>query len=112
MEQIAWEDFQKIDMRVGTVVDVQDFPEARRPAYKVKVDFGPEIGIKKSSAQITANHSKTDLLGRQVICVVNFKPKQIANYFSEILITGVADEAGNIVLATPESQVPNGGKLH
>lgn len=107
---ISWEDFEKIEMRVGTVVEVDDFPEARRPAYKVKVDLG-DVGIKKSSAQITNLYSKDDLLGKQVLCVCNFPPKQVGPYLSEVLITGFYNEDKKVVLATVERKVPNGSRL-
>ncbi|MDB5260855.1 MAG: tRNA-binding protein [Adhaeribacter sp.] len=110
-EYIEWPEFEKVDIRAGTIVDVQDFKEARRPAYKIKVDLGPELGIKKSSAQLTVNYTKEALLGQQVICVVNFKPKQIANFISEILITGFPDANQAIILAQPAVPIPNGGKL-
>ena len=112
MEYIEWADFEKIDIRVGTIVEVSDFPEARKPAFKVKVDLGPELGIKKSSAQITSNYTKEALVGQQVICITNFKPKQIGKYLSEILITGFPDNQGQVVLAQPSLPVPNGGKLY
>ncbi|GEO05814.1 tRNA-binding protein [Adhaeribacter aerolatus] len=111
MEYIEWAEFEKVALRVGTIVEVTDFTEARKPAYKIKVDLGPELGIKKSSAQVTANYTKEALLGKQVICVTNFKPKQIANYVSEVLITGFPDAQGNVVLAQPASPVANGAKL-
>ncbi|WP_026464739.1 tRNA-binding protein [Adhaeribacter aquaticus] len=111
MNNIDWSDFEKIDIRVGTIIEVQPFPEARKPAYKIKVDLGPELGIKKSSAQITVNYSAAELLGRQVVCVVNFKPKQVANFVSEILITGFPDSNNNIVLTQPGLPVPNGSRL-
>lgn len=111
METITWADFAKVELRVGTVIEVQDFPEARKPAYIILVDFGPEIGLKKSSAQITALYQKEDLVGRQVIGVVNFPPKQIGPHRSECLITGFADVDGAVVLAMPERPVANGSKL-
>ncbi len=110
MEEISWSDFEKVELRVGTVIEVKDFPEARKPAYKIKVDFG-EFGIKKSSAQITAHYSKEDLLGKQVVAVINFPVKQIGPSKSECLITGFYREDGSVVLAIPEREVPNGAKL-
>ncbi|MBS0626502.1 MAG: tRNA-binding protein [Verrucomicrobia bacterium] len=109
---IQWEDFQKVDIRVGTVVEVEDFPEARKPAYKLKIDFGDPIGVKRSSAQITALYRKEDLLGKQVIAVVNFPPKQIGKFFSEVLTLGLSDGSGQIVLLQPTQPVPNGERLH
>lgn len=111
MEEISWADFEKVELRVGTIVEVDDFPKARKPAYQLTVDFGAEIGIRRSSAQITAHYDKGTLLGRQVIAVVNFPKKQIANFMSECLVTGLADENGDIVLASVERPVPNGSKL-
>ncbi len=109
-ETISWEDFSKIDMRVGTIIDVTDFPMARNPAYQVTIDFGSDLGLKKSSAQITNLYSKEDLLGKQVTAVVNFPKKQIANFMSECLILG-AVEGKDVVLLQPESSVPNGLKI-
>lgn len=111
MKQITWQEFEQIELRAGTIIAVEDFPEAQKPAYKITVDFGPEIGIKKSSAQLTQLYSKEQLLGRQIVGVVNFPPKQIGPMRSEILITGFYKEAGAVVLAIPERQVPNGAKL-
>ncbi|EAR00212.1 tRNA-binding protein [Maribacter sp. HTCC2170] len=109
-ETINWADFSKIDMRVGTIIEVLDFPEARNPAYQVKIDFGAEIGIKKSSAQITSLYEKEKLLGRQIIAVINFPKKQIASFMSECLILG-AVEGKDVVLLQPESSVTNGLKI-
>lgn len=110
MEQISWNDFAKLELRAGTIIEVQDFPEARKPAYKLTIDFG-ELGTRRSSAQITELYSKDELIGRQVICVVNFPPKQIGPFVSQCLITGFADERGRVVLAQPERKLPNGSKL-
>lgn len=110
MTDITWADFEKVELRVGTILEVHSFPEARKPAYKLTIDFG-EYGIKNSSAQITEHYSKGELIGRQVLCVVNFPKKQIANFFSECLTTGVPDENGKVVLLSPSARVPNGVKL-
>jgi len=111
MDEISWNDFEKVEIRVGTVVQVDDFPEARKPAYILRVDFGPEIGIRKSSAQLTQIYDKAELLGRQVVGVVNFPAKQIGPIRSECLVTGFYREDGNVVLVVPEREVPNGAKL-
>lgn len=108
---ITWEEFEKVELRIGTIVDVQEFPEARRPAYKIKVDLGPELGVKKSSAQVTENYQKEDILGMQVVCVCNFPPKQVGPYMSEVLVTGFYNEDNKVVLATVERKVPNGSRL-
>ena len=108
---ISYADFQRVDIRVGRIVEVQDFPEARKPAYKLRIDFGPTIGIKKSSAQTTTLYSKADLLNRLVVAVVNFPPKQIGPYMSEVLTLGVPDPAGEVVLLSPERDVPLGGRM-
>lgn len=110
MEQIQWSDFEKVELRAGTVLEVLDFPQARKPAYQLKVDFG-ELGTKWSSAQITKHYTKTELIGRQIIGVVNFPVKQIANFRSEFLVTGFADAQGEIILASIERRVPNGSAL-
>ena len=111
METIDWNDFEKVELRVGTIVEVEDFPEARKPAYKLKIDFGDEIGLRKSSAQITDIYAKENLLGRQIVAVVNFPAKQIGPVRSECLVTGFHREDGAVVLARPDSEVPNGAKL-
>jgi len=110
MQTITWADFEKVELRAGTILEVQDFPKARKPAYQLKVDFG-EMGIKWSSAQITKHYTKEELVGRQILGVVNFPEKQIANFMSQFLVTGLADENGDIVLTTVERPVPNGSKL-
>ncbi|PRY15420.1 tRNA-binding protein [Pontibacter ummariensis] len=107
---ISWEHFEQTDIRVGTIVEALDFPEARRPAYQLVVDLGP-LGLKKSSAQITKRYTKEELVGRQVLCVTNLGKKQIGKFMSEVLVTGFEDENGDIVLAQPASKVPDGSKL-
>jgi tRNA-binding protein len=111
MDAITWADFEKVDLRVGTIVDVKDFPEARKPAYKLTVDFGSEIGIRHSSAQITDLYTKENLIGKQVVAVVNFPPKQIGPFISECLVTGFHREGVCVVLAVPDGPVPNGTRL-
>ena len=111
MKYIEWSDFQKVDIRVGTIIDVKDFPEARNPAYKLKVDFGDEIGVKKTSAQIVDLYSKEDLLNKQVLAVVNFPPKQIGPFMSECLVTGLHRSDGSVVLSSVDMKLPNGAKL-
>lgn len=110
MDTISWADFERVELRVGTITEVKDFPEARKPAYKLTIDFG-EFGIRRSSAQITDLYTKEQLVGRQVLAVTNFPKKQIANFFSECLTTGVPDESGRVVLLSPDSMVPNGARL-
>lgn len=108
--QISWQDFEAVEIRVGTIVEAQEFPEARKPAYKLKIDFG-EFGIKRSSAQITAIYTAADLVGKQVIAVINFPPKQISSFMSECLVTGFVQQDGSVVLAVPDKPVSNGLRL-
>jgi len=110
MKEITWSDFEKVDMRVGTIIEVNDFPKARKPAYQLKVDFGAEIGIRKTSAQITKRYTKEDLLGKQTVAVVNFPKKQIANFMSECLVMGAVD-GDEITLIQPEAQIENGLRI-
>jgi tRNA-binding protein len=109
--EITWADFERVDLRVGTITAVEEFPEARRPAFKLWIDFGPEIGTRKSSAQITVRYTVAELVGRQVVAVINFPRKQVGPFMSEVLVTGFTDADGAIVLAQPERPVPNGSRL-
>ena len=108
---ISWPDFEKIEIRTGTIIEVNDFPKARKPAFKLVIDFGKELGLKKSSAQITTHYKKEDLLNRQIIAVVNFPPKQIADFTSECLVLGVYDENKDVILIQPGMPVANGMKI-
>jgi tRNA-binding protein len=107
---ISWQDFEKVEMRAGTVLEVMDFPEAKKPAWKLRIDFGPH-GIRQTSAQITKLYGKEDLIGRQVIAVTNFPPKQVANFMSECLVLGVVEDGGKVVLLQPERKVPDGLRI-
>jgi tRNA-binding protein len=109
---ITFDAFLAVDVRVGRIVDVRPFPAARKPAYQLEVDFGPEIGRRRSSAQLTQRYAADELLGRQVLAVVNFPPRQIATFFSEVLVLGVPDADGNVVLVEPQTEVPLGGRLY
>ena len=111
METITWNDFEAVQLRAGTVIEADDFPEARKPAYKLRIDFGEDIGIRKSSARITDLYNKEELIGKQVIAVVNFPTKQIGPFMSECLITGLIQENKSVVLAVPDKQVENGSRL-
>jgi tRNA-binding protein len=111
-DTITFDDFLKVDIRAGRVVEVQPFPEARKPAWKLKIDFGPEIGVKKSSAQITELYQPEDLMGRMVMAVVNFPPRQIGPFMSEVLTLGVADAQGRVVLLAPDHDAPVGARMH
>ena len=111
METITWQDFEKVELRAGTIIEINDFPKVKKPAYQLKVDLGDEIGIKQSSAQLTKLYSKAQLLGKQVLCVTNFPPRQIANFISEILVTGYILPDGEVVLSSIEGAVPNGTRL-
>ena len=110
-DPITFEDFLKVDIRIGTIVEAEPFPEARRPAFKLKIDFGPAIGVKRSSAQIVDRYALEDLPGRQVAAVVNFPPRQIGKFMSEVLTLGFADEEGAVILFAPDRTVPNGSRL-
>ena len=111
MHTLTWPEFEKIDIRVGTIIEAKDFPKAKKRAYQLVIDFGDAIGIKKSSAQLTAMYSKEELMGKQVVAIVNFPPKQIANFFSECLVLGVYTEEKNVVLLQPAHGVSNGLKI-
>jgi tRNA-binding protein len=111
MQEISWEDFEKVDIRVGRILEAEPFPEARKPAIKLTVDFGPDIGTKRTSAQLTDHYEPADLPGRQVVAVVNFPPRRIAGFKSEVLVLGVPDESGAVVLLAPDQDVPLGGKM-
>lgn len=112
MAEISFDDFLKVDIRVGRITEAEPFPEARKPAIKLRVDFGPELGVKRSSAQITAHYTPEALIGRQVMAVVNFPPRQIGTFLSEVLVLGVSDHEGDIVLIGPDRDVPQGERLH
>jgi tRNA-binding protein len=109
---IAFDDFLKVDIRVGRIIAAEPFPQARKPAFKLTIDFGPEVGLKRSSAQITVNHSPDELVGSQVLAVVNFPPRQIGPFLSEVLTLGVPDADGNVMLIRPDREVPLGGRLY
>jgi tRNA-binding protein len=111
-QAISFDEFLKVDVRVGTITAVEAFPEARKPAYKLTIDFGPEIGLKRSSAQITRHYSAESLIGRQVIGVVNFPPRQIGKFMSQVLTLGAPDQDGEVVLLQPSQPVPNGGRMY
>ncbi len=111
METIRWQDFEKVELRAGTIIDVNDFLKAKKPAYQLRIDLGEEIGIKQSSAQLTKRYTKEELMGKQVLCVTNFPPQQIANFISEVLVTGYILENGEVVLSSIEHAVPNGTRL-
>ncbi len=111
MGEIGWEDFEKVEIKVGRVVDAEPFPEARKPSIKLTVDFGPGVGEKRTSAQLTAHYDPEALIGKQVVAVVNFPPKRIAGFKSEVLVLGVPDEKGEVVLLSPDVEVPEGGRM-
>lgn len=108
---ISYQDFEKVDIRVGTIMHAEAFPEAKKPAYKLQIDLGPDVGIKRSSVQITKHYRLEELVGQQVLCVVNFPARQIGPFMSEVLTLGLPDGEGNVVLIAPDKAVPNGGKL-
>jgi tRNA-binding protein len=112
MAEISYDDFLAVDIRVGTVLRAEPFPEARKPAIKMWIDFGPEIGEKKTSAQVTVHYTPESLIGKQVMAVVNFPPRQIGPFMSEVLVLGCMDSAGGVVLIAPDQSVPNGGRMH
>ena len=109
--QLSWQEFEKMDMRVGTIIGVADFPAARKPAYKLSIDFGPEIGVLRSSAQLTVRYTTTALLGRQIVAVVNFPPKQIADFISECLVLGATGPDGDVILLQPDVAAANGSRI-
>ena len=111
MPAISWNDFEKVEIRCGTIIEVKDFPKARKPSYQFQIDFGSELGVKRSSAQVTHHYKKEDLLNKQVIAVINFPPKQIADFFSECLVLGVYDENNHVILLQPERVVKNGQRI-
>ncbi len=111
-DDLSFDDFLKVDIRKGTVVQAEPYPEARKPAIKLWVDFGSDLGVRKSSAQITAHYTPDTLIGKQVLAVVNFPPRQIGKFMSEILVLGLPDDNGDIVLITPDKDVPDGGRMH
>jgi tRNA-binding protein len=111
MPEISWKDFEKVDVRVGRVVEAEPFPEASKPSIKLTVDFGPEVGTRRTSAQLTAHYEPEALVGKRVVAVVNFPPKRIAGFKSEVLVLGVPDEAGEVVLLSPDHEVPPGGRM-
>ena len=111
MSEISWEDFEKVDIRIGKVVEAEPFPEARKPSIKLVVDFGPQFGTRRTSAQLTAHYDPEMLVGKQVVAVVNFPPKRIAGFKSEVLVLGVPDENGGVVLLSPDHEVPHGGRM-
>ena len=112
ISMVTFDDFKKLDIRVGRIIEAEDFPESRKPSYKLKIDLGPEIGVRKSCAQLTENYRTDDLKGRQVLCVVNFPPRQIGPAVSEVLTLGVPDHSNECVLVIPDSEVPDGGRLY
>ena len=112
MDEITFDDFLKVDIRVGSIIKAETFLEARKPAYKLWIDFGPSIGTRKTSAQITDNYLPTELVGRQVMAVVNFPPRQIGPFMSEVLTLGVTDNNGAVTLVGPDKKIPNGGRMH
>ena len=112
MDEITFNDFLKVDIRVGSILKAETFPEARKPAYKLWIDFGPSIGTKKTSAQITDNYTLAELIGRQVLAVVNFQPRQIGPFMSEVLTLGVSDNKGAVILLGPDKEIPNGERMH